>query len=77
MAGLVPEAGAHEGSGQLPGSRAAICYTRSLAGTEPWRSMNLTLPVLHLNIAFHIQANYPQGAAQESPVFPAVFGPGR
>lgn len=39
--------------------------------------MNLTLPVLHLNIAFHIQANYPQGAAQESPVFPAVFGPGR
>lgn len=38
--------------------RLAICHTCVLAGPEPWGSMNVTPPVLHLHIAFHPKTNY-------------------
>lgn len=38
--------------------------------------MNLTLPVLHLNIAFHIQANYPREQPKNPLCFLQCLAPG-
>lgn len=55
--------GAHKEASELPYQHAAIRHTCSLAGREPWRSMNLTSPVLHVCSDFHSKPNYPLWAA--------------